>query len=222
MDPYNHLRAYGEALIESVDPARAEVVAARALAAPSAGLTLRRRIVAVLAASATFISGNIGMAMAADQASPGDLLYGLDRAYEKIGELIGLGGDHTDERLDEASELASDGREQEALDIINDELDLADTFTTIPRDRATEAPDNETAAEASADAKSIVELVHQIAEAARDGDRAEVESLIAQLKSRVKDVADGKKNNGVGPPEVPGDRGKGGDRGNSGEAPPKP
>ena len=57
---------------------------------------LRRRAVA-LAASLAMLSGMTGLAWAADHAGPGDWLYGLDRALERIG--IGAGG--AAERLEE-------------------------------------------------------------------------------------------------------------------------
>ncbi|HIE22204.1 MAG TPA: hypothetical protein EYP73_06355 [Acidimicrobiia bacterium] len=50
--------------------------------------------------------------LAADDAAPGDALYGIDTALESIG--IGDGG--TAERLAEASELAANGYVSEALD----------------------------------------------------------------------------------------------------------
>ncbi|MDH5372970.1 MAG: hypothetical protein OEX97_08510 [Acidimicrobiia bacterium] len=238
MDPYNHLRSYGEALIESIDSARAEEVAVRALAAPSAGLPLRRRIVAIAAASATFITGNVGMALAADSAIPGDLLYGLDRAYEQVAEWVGFSDDHTSERLDEAAELAAAGDTTEALTATVEQMealeagdgDLGDAVNAITsaRDNALDVPANETAAEATEHAKAIVAKAHEIAEAIQNGDdREDVRLLIDELKELARANNNGKalgldkdkdkdKNNGLGPPD---DRGNGGDRGNSGQVP---
>ena len=51
----------------------------------------------VLASSLAVVLAFSGVAMAADGASPGDLLYGVDRALESVG--IGAGG--IDERLAE-------------------------------------------------------------------------------------------------------------------------
>ncbi|MDF1594590.1 MAG: hypothetical protein P1T08_00645 [Acidimicrobiia bacterium] len=235
MDPYNNLRAYGEALIDSVDSARAEVVAVRALAAPSAGLPLRRRLLAIAAAAATFISGNVGMAMAADSAVPGDLLYGLDRAYEQLSELVGLGGDHRDERLEEAAQLASAGNPADALDAVIEqiealktepavdvsELDTAVVAVTEARDRALEVSGNQTAQDKTDQAKKIVSLAHQIADAVQDPslDRGQIKKLIDLLKSAAQDNGNGNgnaygrdKDNGQGRPEDPGNRGIAGTR----------
>jgi hypothetical protein len=237
MDPYNNLRAYGEALIDSVDPARAEVVAVRALAAPSAGLPLRRRLLAIAAASATFISGNVGMAMAADSAVPGDLLYGLDRAYEQLSELVGLGGDHGDERLEEAAQLAATGNPADALDAVIEqiealktepaadvsELDTAVVAVTEARDRALEVSGSQTAQDAAYQAKQIVSIAHQIADAVQDPDmdREEFKALIEKLKSAAHEKDNGNaygpdKEDGHGRPEDPGN---GGGRGNSDQTP---
>jgi hypothetical protein len=201
-------------------------------------------LVAIAAASATFITGNIGVAMAADQAAPGDLLFGLDRAYEQLSELIGFSGDHSSERLDEAAQLADAGNSVEALttvieqlqalsdgqadkadkDIDASGLDTAIAAITEARDRTHEVG-NETAATASSDAKQIVAKAHAIAAALQGGDRATareaLKALLDDLKAeRGQGNAFGRdKNNGLGPPDEPGDRGNGGGQGNSGQAP---
>ena len=236
MDPYNNLRSYGEALIESIDPARAEAVAVRALAAPSVGLSFRRRLVAIAAASATFITGNIGVAMAADQAAPGDLLFGLDRAYEQLSELIGFSDDHSDERLDEAAELAEAGRSVDALDAVIEQiqalqniefdasgLDSAAAAITEARDHALTLPEtsDDAATAATVHAKAIVTRAHAIADAIQSGaDRDVVRDLIEDLR----EFAQGRgnpfgreQNKGQGQPPV--DPGNGGGQGNSGQAP---
>ena len=228
MDPYNNLRSYGEALIDSVDSARAEVVAARALAAPSVGLSLRRRLVTVVAAGATFITGNLGVAMAADSAVPGDLLFGLDRAYERLSELVGFSDDHTDERLEEAAQLAAAGNAADALDAVIEQLqdlrsdDLWEAVIAVEeaRDRALVPPANATAADATVGAKEIVGIAHDIADAMQRGERDEARALIEKLKLAARANGNGRgQNNGNGPPDEPGSRGNGGDRGNSGQAP---
>ena len=52
------------------------------------------------------------MALAANGAAPGDALYGLDRALERVG----IGSGSTNERLDEAVVIAAQGRSGEAVD----------------------------------------------------------------------------------------------------------
>jgi hypothetical protein len=242
MDPYNNLRSYGEALIESIDPARAEAVAVRALAAPSVGLSFRRRLVAIAAASATFITGNLGVAMAADQAAPGDLLFGLDRAYEQLSELIGFSDDHTVERLDEAAQLADAGNREDALDAVIQQLqalsdgqadkadqdidasglDTAIAAISAARDRTHEVG-NETAAVATSDAKQIVTQAHAIAAALQSGDRANAREALKNLLDTLKaergqgNAFGREQNKGQGLP--PSDPGNGGGQGNSGQTP---
>jgi hypothetical protein len=75
-----------------------------------AGWRLRPQL--VMAATAVLLfSGVSGVAIAANGAAPGDPLYGIDRALEKIG----IGAGHAQERLAEANSLLSDGDAREAL-----------------------------------------------------------------------------------------------------------
>jgi hypothetical protein len=203
------------------------------------GLSFRRRLVAIAAASATFITGNIGVAMAADQAAPGDLLFGLDRAYEQLGELVGFSDDHSQERLDEAARLADSGRSDDALTAVirqlqalsDDQddknidasgLDTAIAAITQARDRTHEVG-NETAAAASSDAKQIVTQAHAIAAALQGGDREAAREALKNLLDTLKaDRGQGnafgrEQNKGQGQP--PDDPGNGGGQGNSGQAP---
>jgi len=74
-----------------------------------------RRVMA-LAASVAVLFALSGVAIAADGAVPGDLLYGVDRAMERIG--IGDGG--VDERIVEFDALIERGRHQDAFDILDE------------------------------------------------------------------------------------------------------
>ena len=58
-----------------------------------------------------FVGGSSGLALAANGAAPGDTLYGLDRAFEKVG--VGRGG--AVERLAEVEALFDDGDVHGAL-----------------------------------------------------------------------------------------------------------
>lgn len=75
---------------------------------PRLGPTWR---LAAVAFAVLLMSGTAGIAMAADDAVPGDALYGLDRALERVG----IGSGSTEERLDEAVVMAAQGRSGEAL-----------------------------------------------------------------------------------------------------------
>ena len=79
-----------------------------AVTAPAAkvGLRLRHRVATVAAAITLVLGSGAGMAIAADGAAPGDALYGLDKALERVG--IGDGG--AAERLQEAADLATAGQ----------------------------------------------------------------------------------------------------------------
>lgn len=96
--------------------------AARAGAVGAAGgLGARRRRLVMRLAGATaavmvVLGGFSGFAYAADGAVPGDTLYGVDLALEKVG--IGAGG--LQERLTEASQLVERGQAQEGLDLASD------------------------------------------------------------------------------------------------------
>lgn len=67
---------------------------------------------AMVAVTILVMAGMTGVATASDEAAPGDLLYGLDRALEAVG--INDGG--PSERITEAQALAGAGQVEEAID----------------------------------------------------------------------------------------------------------
>jgi hypothetical protein len=75
------------------------------------------------------------MAAVADKAAPGDVLYGVDRAYERLTDLFGS-QDRAAERLSEAAMLSARGDDAGALDLTIEALG--------------ELPDNDDVAEAVA------------------------------------------------------------------------
>ena len=77
---------------------------------PRQGLAPRLAAVGVVAI--LLMSGTAGAALAANGAVPGDALYGLDRAFERVG----IGSGSTGERLDEAVAIAAQGRSDEAVE----------------------------------------------------------------------------------------------------------
>jgi len=85
-----------------------------------AGLSLRPQLV-VAAAAFLVLFGATGVAVAANGAAPGDALYGIDRALERIG----IGAGHVQERLDEANVLLSEGKATQALEHAAEALDEA-------------------------------------------------------------------------------------------------
>jgi len=66
---------------------------------------------ATVALAVLLMSGTAGMAMAADSAVPGDALYGVDLAFERVG----IGSGSAEERLEEAIVMAAQSRSSEAL-----------------------------------------------------------------------------------------------------------
>ena len=76
---------------------------------PRHGLAPR---LATVGLAVLLMSGTAGAALAADGAVPGDALYGLDRALERVG----VGSGSTGERLDEAIVLAAQDRSDEAVE----------------------------------------------------------------------------------------------------------
>lgn len=80
--------------------------------------TLRHRL-AVLAATIFVVSGMTGVAVASDEAAPGDELYGIDRALERVG--IGVGG--AAERITEAQVLANAGQVTAAINHVAEAIE---------------------------------------------------------------------------------------------------
>ena len=83
------------------------------------GLSLTPRL-APAAVAAIFLFATTGVAVASDSSVPGDALYGIDRALERIG--IGDGGNV--ERIEEASVLTEQGDAVEALELLAETFDL--------------------------------------------------------------------------------------------------
>ena len=91
------------------------------------------RFVGALAAIALLV-GMSGIAVASDGAAPGDTLYGLDRALERVG--VGVGG--AEERLAEATVLVGQGRAADALDHAIEAIDDADEQASDALEKAAE------------------------------------------------------------------------------------
>ncbi len=73
------LRLYATDLVEASRDAAAPVPPTGHLDPLPRRASLRRRAVVALAAASLFASANAGLAIAADGAAPGDLLYAADR-----------------------------------------------------------------------------------------------------------------------------------------------
>ncbi len=135
-DPYDDLRRYAAFLREetSEEAARRAVAGAVTIPAPRR----LRRSAAVAAAALVF--GNGALAAAANPAVPGDALYGVDRAYERLGELLGV--DHAPERLAEATDLAGRGRYEDAVAALREAHRFMDAIFADFAARGVREPDS--------------------------------------------------------------------------------
>ncbi len=120
-------------------------------------LALAPRLVVALTAIALVV-GMSGIAVASDGAAPGDTLYGLDRALERVG--IGVGG--AGERLAEATVLVGQGRAADALDHAIEAIDKADEEASGALQRAAErvsgmSSENGNAADVEANVAAMLE-----------------------------------------------------------------
>jgi hypothetical protein len=91
------------------------------------------------------VVGMTGVAAAADSAAPGDPLYGLDRALERIG----IGAGSAAERLEEADQLLTEGQTLQALEHAIEAVDddaAASAALDIAIDRVETAANEKSAA----------------------------------------------------------------------------
>jgi hypothetical protein len=121
-DPIDDLRRYARDLESEVGTTRSEIRARQAIETVRHAPRRPRRTVVVVATTVIMGLGNTALAAAANPAVPGDLLYGVDRAYEQVGDVFGIGGTHVGERFDEAGELIERGRSADALALVQEIL----------------------------------------------------------------------------------------------------
>ena len=116
-DEVRHFAAEAARSVSSGAKAGARLGAVRSTSGVGSNRRRKRRLRPALVATAMAVvlvmSASAGVAYAADGAVPGDTLYGLDLALEKVR--IGDGG--LGERLTEAGQLVRKGRPQEGLDL---------------------------------------------------------------------------------------------------------
>lgn len=186
-DATDALRSYGEWLQSRVSPDDALLAATRALGGHRP-LTRRRWVVAVAVAGLLVIS-NVGLAAASDSAVPGDPLYGLKRAYEQVGDLLGVES-HASERLREAEVLLARGHNDAALQAADEaleELNIPSGLGPFTDDVGEPVASNSELKALTEDLVSLARVVH---ESAKDSDsrQAAIEAVREQAK-RVADMA---------------------------------
>jgi hypothetical protein len=187
------------------------------LAAPGArgASPWRRRFAAAVGVAAVSAFGVAGAA-AADDAAPGDLLYGVDQALEKVGILDG----GAQERLTEAQDLLDKGDVDKALQLTVDALESdGDGEAAAALHRAAVA----VASQSSGDdvrAQVATMLQWMAGEESRGAEfGAAVSAFAQQISGKADDIAEdaGRK------PETPGDAGKAPEApGDAGKAPETP
>ena len=190
-DSESHILAATAAVPETVP----QVVAPHIPVSPR---RLRARLVLVMASIMALLLATAGVGLAADGAAPGDTLYGLDLAMERVG----IGNGKASERLAEAVALAEVGQLSRGLD------HAAATLATLP-DQAHAAAASEALADAAArlledgdTPTGVNNLLSHLASVVGTGDGQSVAEIARQIRDTVE----------RGRPEVPGgppaDRGR--------------
>jgi hypothetical protein len=215
-DTINDLRRYADHLRRAVDPTRALAVAARAVgSAPIRGRSFRW---VVAAAGAAFLSvGNVAVAAVADSAAPGDILYGVDRAYERLTDLLGA-QDRADERLNEAAVLSARGDDVGALGLaievlgaLKDDDDVAEAVNAL--NQAADAPGQIRTKELHTATSELVGLMQEMQDLLHaqvaEGDPQSMADLAKAMREKanaVKQAAQalGNQSEGQGQPDDPG------------------
>ena len=154
---------------------------------------LRGRAATVTVATAVFLGGTSGLAVAADNAKPGDALYGIDRAFETIG--IGAGAEQ--ERLSEAAALVDSGEVdlglQHAAETLEENESNGGAAAEALMDAATRVG-HAGAAPSATTREGVAGLLTYISENVGDVDGARVAELARQIggpEDRPKSAAPG-------------------------------
>ena len=159
---------------------------------------------ATVAMGVLLMSGTAGAALAADGAVPGDALYGLDRAFERVG----IGSGSTDERLDEAVVIAAQGRSEEAvahaIEALGGQSDdqsvVALTALTVASENLVHAQDTaQAAATANIRVSALLTYIAENIGPDRGTDGREFGQGVAQL---ARDIGGGDDPNGAQDPSV--------------------
>lgn len=212
--PMDDLKAYAASLTDSVSMAETDAVVAGVLRAPREGRQpVKQRVTAVGVVIATFLSANVGLAAASQNAAPGDALYGVDRAYERIAEFVGISDSRTEERLQEANDLANRGDASAALAAASAALEAVSSSLEDPgSDSYREAANSirqaseeithaipasgnsrpEFVNDMMTETRMIVELAHQLRDAAKTAGNAS--DAAKELNDRAKELSERAKN----------------------------
>lgn len=196
------LRRLAEDLIGEVSSVEARRVAFRAISAARRPSGSRLWVIG-LATIGLLVISNVALAAIANSAAPGDLLYSLDRGYEWLSDRFGA-DDHSDERIEEAEELISEGEPALAVLLLTEALaslgsDEALQAAIVAAQAANSAGNGPTNSELKAAVEDLVEATKQISEAAHTGDQTALRSAIDAVHDRAKDVAEAAQSQGGNP-----------------------
>lgn len=146
----DRLRRMASDYEEAVSAARAEQIAARAITRARREVVHRRRLAVVAVCAGLALMVGLGLTSAGSL--PGDSLYTVSRAYEEIGERVGL-VDPVEQRLNEVIALANRGDTvlaAKAAEAALVELGYGDGYTpSLLPTTTTTAPDSEDRAPAT-------------------------------------------------------------------------
>jgi hypothetical protein len=176
MKPIRDLRAYGGALIDAASPTEGGRLAARVLTEPIRA-PWARRVVVVLSSVAVFAGANVGLAFAANPSVPGDPLYGVDRAYERVATAFGIHQNLAAERFQEAAELSQRGElaaafetASQAMEHLGTQSHAAEVLTQLAEDvKGIDSEDLPPAVQRTLndEAKELFGIGQQVSEAAK-------------------------------------------------------
>jgi len=245
MKSIRDLRSYADHLVARVDPTEGGRIAARVASGSPSRTPWLRRVAVVLGSLAIFAGANAGLAFAANSSAPGDPLYGIDRAYEKIETAIGLHPNLAAERFQEAADLSRRGDLDGAFEVASEALQqlgpqsnaLGVLSQVAEAIRASEHLPADVRDQLTGQASELFGIGEEVSDAAT-GDLADFESRSEQVLATIKEAmlergqelppglrgdAPGNSGNAPGQTDTPGNSGNAPGQtdtpGNSGDAP---
>ena len=136
------------------------------------------------------VFGNIGMAAASDGAAPGDILYSIDRAYERLASVVGLDLGGPSERFDEARVMLVRGEPNMSLTLVSEAvMDADEMLAGDIEDLATAIHGAASAAGKPADLQPSVVALVAAAESFVNASASSVATTRTELIDRSNDVA---------------------------------
>ncbi len=179
-DPIEQLKSFGEDIRDAIPSGRSHVVAARSIGRARTPRPRRSWVVAA-ATLGMFVIANVAAAAVTDSSTPGDALYGVDRAYEWVSDTLGLTHDHTSERLEEAETLLDRSDPVGALDLVASEIN-DETVAMVAQSLQSSALGND---ELKTMATALVTDARKMSEAARSGNEQAVRDFKALMMTLV-------------------------------------